>query len=288
MEVERAHARNGGFPEPVAGQPVRMIRCRHEACGTSTRVRVPQALPARAVRRVVCEGCSQPFECDRADDAGVVAEAERGRSPGQSAVWKYLSLPLAAAAVIGILILVQGGGGESDQQSAAPAAAPPGPDQSAESRSGGAAGAAGGAELVKGSSYSLALPDGWAQTQAENGATFAAAAQGGGAEATLWVSRDPSLSFPEFESRSLAQLRHTAGSAEVTDRTAAPTAEQTIVTLAANPPEGGPDYEVTLRVAGPYRYYLATTVEPDASQTAAEGAELIRSSFVPVATGKSG
>jgi hypothetical protein len=288
MEVERVHARNGGFPEPVSGQPVRLVRCRHDACGTATRVRVPQALPARAVRRVVCEGCSQSFECDGADDAGVVAQAEGDRSPRQSAVWKYLSLPLAAAAVIGILVLVQGGGGgESDQQAAAPAATP-GPDQTAGSRSGGVSKPEGSAELIKGSSYTLALPDGWAQAQPENGATFAAAAQGGGAEATLWVTRDPSLSFPEFESRSLTQLRQTAGSAEVTDRTAAPTAAGTIVTLAANPPEGGPDYEVTLRVAGPYRYYLATTVEPDASQTATEGAELIRSSFVPVATGKSG
>src|SRR3954447_11138777 len=286
MEVERVQPRNGGFPEPVSGLPVRLVRCRHDACGTATRVRVPQALPARAVRRVVCEGCSQSFECDRADDAGVVAQAEGDRSPRQSAVWKYLSLPLAAAAVIGILILVRGGGGgESDQQAAAPAAAP---GQSAGSKSGGASKPKGSAELIKGSSYTLALPDGWAQTQPDNGATFAAAAQGGGAEATLWVTRDPSLSFPEFESRSLTQLRQTAGSAEVTDRTAAPTAAGTIVTLAANPPEGGPDYEVTLRVAGPYRYYLATTVEPDASQTATEGAELIRSSFVPVATGKSG
>jgi hypothetical protein len=287
MEVERVHARNGGFPEPVAGEPVRLVRCRHNACGTATRVRVPQALPARAVRRVVCESCSQPFECDAADDAGVVGQAESDRSARQSAVWKYLSLPLAAAAVIGILILVQGGGGEPDQQSAAPAPAPA-PDQSAGSKAGGATRAPGSAELVKGSSYTLALPDGWAQTQPENGATFAAAAQGGGAEATLWVTRDPSLSFPDFESQSLASLRQTAGSAEVTDRTAAPTAAGTIVTLAANPPQGGPDYEVTLRVAGPYRYYLATTVEPDASQTATEGAELIRSSFIPVATGKSG
>jgi hypothetical protein len=79
-----------------------------------------------------------------------------------------------------------------------------------------------------------------------------------------------------------------AGSAHVEDRTTAPTADGTIVTLAADPPAGGPAYEVTLRVAGPYRYYLATTVEPDASPEAADGAELIHNSFVPVATGKTG
>jgi hypothetical protein len=286
MEVERAL--NGGFPEPMAGEPVRLVRCRHSACGASTRVRVPQALPARAVRRVVCEGCSQPFECEDADDEGVVAQRD-GAQPGPGRVWKYLSLPLAAAAVIGILILVQGGGGEPDRQSASPAPAAP-PAASADSKSaGGNPASGGGAELVKGSSYTLALPAGWARTQPENDATFAAAAQDGGAEASLWVRQDPHLSFPDFESQSLAELRQATGtSAEVIDRTAAPTATGTIVTLSANPPQGGPDYEVTLRTSGPYRYYLATTVEPDASNTAAQGAELIRSSLVPVATGKSG
>lgn len=285
MEVERTH--NGGFPEPLAGEPVRMVRCRHEACGASTRVRVPQAVPARAVRRVVCDGCRQAFDCDAADDRGVVATAESG-SWSQSRVWKYLSLPLAAAAVIAVLILVQSGGDEPGQESAstapavpAEAAKPDAPATSSKSEE--------GAELVKGSSYTLALPNGWQRAEPEAGATFAAVASEGGAEATLWVRRDPNMSFPEFESQSLAQLRRATGtSAEVTDRTAAPTVDGTIVTLAANPPEGGPDYEVTLRATGPYRYYLATTVEPDASQTAAEGAELIRSSFVPVATRKSG
>jgi len=286
MEVERTH--NGGFPDPPAGEPVRTVRCRHEACGTQTRVRVPQAVPARAVRHVVCDACRQAFDCDGPDDAGVVAAAQDGGGWSQSRVWKYLSLPLAAAAVIAVLILVQAGGDETDPQSAAPSPAPPAegakPDAPARSSKAG-----GGAELVKGSSYSLALPNGWERTEPQSNATFAAAASGGGAEATLWVRRDPNLSFPEFESQSLTQLRQATGiTAEVVDRTAAPTAEETIVTLAADPPQGGPDYEVTLRVAGPYRYYLATTVEPDASQTAADGAELIRSSFFPVATGKSG
>lgn len=285
MEVERAH--NGGFPEPVAGEPVRLVRCRHDACGTATRVRVPQALPARAVRRVVCEGCSQTFECNAAADDGVATKASEGeRSQGR--IWKYLSLPLAAAAVILVLILVQGGGSEPDTQTTAspiPAVPPAGPGAGQQAD---ASKSRGGGELVQGSSYTLALPDGWVRTDPPSGAAFAAEAQGGGGEATLWVHRDPNLSFPEFESRSLAQLRQVAGSAKVTDSTTAPTAEGTIVTLAADSPPNAPNYEVTLRIGGPYRYYLATTVEPDASQTAAEGAELIRSSFVPVATGKSG
>jgi hypothetical protein len=282
MEVVRDS--NGGFPEPLAGEPVRLVRARHDACGTSTRVRVPPALPARAVRRVVCESCHQPFECDGVDDGGVLA-AKRG---GASRIWKYLSIPVAAAAVIVALILIQGSGG-NDQDSSPSSSAPP-PPAAATADGGSGNGASKGAELVKGSSYTLALPAGWARTDPQGGATFAAAAQGGGGDATLWVTRDPSLSFPQFEAQSLAQLRHIAGTpAKVTDHTAAPTADGTIVTLAADSPTGAPAYEVTLRVAGPYRYYLATTVEPNAPRAAADGAELIHSSFVPVATtGKSG
>ncbi len=274
MKVERDS--NGGFPEPVAGEPVRLVRARHDACGESTRVRVPPALPARAVRRVVCDSCHQPFECDGADDAGVVEPRE---SVGNR-LWKYLSIPVAAAAVIVALILIQGSG--SDNQPSAPATAPAAnaPAKDASSRKGG--------ELVKGSSYTLALPHGWTQTEPQNGQTFTASADGGQATAALWVKRDPKLSFPQFESQSLTQLGRTAGSAQVTGRTPAPTADGTIVTLAPAPKPGAPAYEVTLRVTGPYRYYLATTVEANASHDAADGAELIHSSFVPVATGKSG
>ena len=46
---------------------------------------------------------------------------------------------------------------------------------------------------------------------------------------------------------------------------------------------GEPQHQVTLRVVGPYGYYLATTVEPDARREAADGAEMIHDSFVPVA-----
>jgi hypothetical protein len=223
------------------------------------------------------------------DDVEVAAAA-----PRESRLWKYLSIPVAAAAVIAILILVQGSDGPPEQSSSTPAQAgveAGGGGDGAATAGGGAAEASGssqGAELVKGASYTLALPSGWARTEAQNGATFAASARDGGADATLWVQRDPSLDFPQFEAQSLETLRQVAGSAQVTDRTTAPTADGTIVTLAADSPAGAPTYDVTLRLAGPYRYYLATTVEPDASRDAADGAELIHSSFVPVANGKSG
>ena len=57
------------------------------------------------------------------------------------------------------------------------------------------------------------------------------------------------------------------------------------MTLAADAPPGQPSYAVTLRVAGPYRFYLATTVQPDASAEAEQGANLIAGSFTPEAKG---
>ena len=137
------------------------------------------------------------------------------------------------------------------------------------------------AHLVAGVSYSFALPAGWERVDPPSGATYAAQAKDGGADATLWITEDPKLDFPTFVSQSLSQLEALAGSAQVVDRVPAPTAEDTIVRLAADAPEGQPSYEVTLRVAGPYRYYLATSVEPDASKKASDGADLIAGSFTP-------
>jgi hypothetical protein len=189
--------------------------------------------------------------------------------------------------VIVALILIQGSGSDNQPSGPATAAQPPAGGAPPASTAKDGSSSKGG-ELVKGSSYTLALPHGWAQTEPQSGQTLAASADGGQATAALWVTRDPKLSFPQFESQSLAQLRQAAGSAQVTGRTPAPTADGTIVTLAPDPKPGAPAYEVTLRVDGPYRYYLATTVEANASREAADGAELIRSSFVPVAAGKSG
>ena len=143
----------------------------------------------------------------------------------------------------------------------------------------------GSAELVRGSAYSLALPPGWKQIKPEGGATFAAVAADGGADAQLWISEDPNLEYPSFVRQSLQQLETLAGSAHIVARVPAPTAEQTIVTIAADAPPGQPSYEVTLRVAGPYRYYLATSVHPDASREAVSGSELLSGSFTPEARG---
>ncbi len=272
-------ANNGGFPEPRAGEAVRLVRCEHDACGAATRVRLPGELPAKVVRRVVCDGCRERFECDHALDFGVVQPMRLTGTqvPGrpfrfEGRAWRYLSLPIAAAAVIGALALIQGSG-ESARHSASSAAPAPEPPFKS----------AAGPYVVDESIFALALPPGWHRTSAKNNAAFAAAPSGGGASATLWILLDPKLDLAAFESRSLAQLEALAGSAQVVEHGSAPTAEGGVATLATDPQPGEPAYRVTLRVAGPYRYYLATTVEPNARREAVEGAELIHSSFVPVA-----
>lgn len=210
--------------------------------------------------------------------------------PGR--IWQLTSFPVAAIAVVGGLALLQGGDGESPHTEAvqssaaveAPAAA--GDD---DARAGAPSGtgndsaskAAKTAKLVRDSTYSLALPAGWERTAASGGATFAAVAPGGDADVTLWIDEDPELDFPTFVSQSLAQLEALTGSAQIVERVPAPTPEASIVRLAADVPPGQPTYEVTLRVAGAFRYYLATSVHPDATPEAAEGAELVAGSFTP-------
>ena len=70
---------NGGFPLPPAGEPVRVVDCHHPACAGDTRVRLPGVVPSRAVRRVVCQRCEQPYEPER-----VAVVSDRPSSPPRS------------------------------------------------------------------------------------------------------------------------------------------------------------------------------------------------------------
>lgn len=258
-------ARNGGFPEPPAGEPQRLVRVRHSGCGAQTRVRLPRAVPARAVRHVVCERCESAYDCEAVEEIWP-----------PSPLWRWGALALAAIAVAGALWLLVGGG--SGDETGAPAAA--GPQASANA----ASDAVFASQSVVKPGYSLSLPPGWKQVRSKRGAAFAARALDGMAQATLWIKRNPELSFKRFTARSLDQLRSLAGSAEVVERIQAPTVEGRVVRLRADaPPESGVSapYEVTLRAAGPYRYYLSTTVLPGASQQASDGADLIHASFIP-------
>jgi hypothetical protein len=321
-------AANGGFPEPPTGPvrvvsahhdgcgeatrvrlpsalPARVVkRLRCAGCDETYETESVQELgveePARTRRRLRLPGVRLP----RANLSRVRTprvRMPRPRLPRLGAIdfsepyWRFASIPLAALAVIaGLMVLQRGEHGTNapvtDQQASgtAPAVPSPGaaPGASAATRGGGAG--SGQAELVRGSSFSMALPPSWERVRPQGGATFTAAAAGGEADATLWIERDPTLDFASFESRSLEQLRALAGSARVVERVPAPTPDATIVRLAADAPSGQPEFEVTLRVSGPYRYYLATTVQADASRAAIEAAELIHGSFTPEAASRAG
>jgi len=259
------------------------VTTRHDACGSKTRVRVPVAVPAAAVRRLRCASCEATYETEDAVEVGLepAAEVAPGRAPAEARGWRgwsWLSVPVGAAAVIGAMILIQGG--DADPGTAtplAPATATPGSPLGPESGD--------GAELIRERHFALALPEGWRRQDAQGGAALVAVAPGDEADATLWIERAPGLGIAQFEERSLDQLRSLAGSARVVDRVEAPRPDATIVRLAAVAPPDEPRLEVTLRAAGPFRYYLATTVQPGAARAATDGAELIHGSFVPESAG---
>jgi hypothetical protein len=289
-------AANGGFPEPASG-PVRTVAASHDGCGEATQVRLPGSVPASAVRRLRCSGCDETYEAALVSDLGVEkprgpwrvgARLPRPQVPSLPSVdfaepaWRFASVPIAAIAVIVGLMLLQRGANErpADESATAEANAEAAAPRNVDARE---AVGSGRAKLVRGSSFSLALPRGWERVKPQGGATFAAVSADGEADTTLWIERDPRLDLASFEARSLRQLEALAGSARVVERVPAPTPDATIVRLAADSPADQPEFEVTLRTSGPYRYYLATTVQPEPSPGALNGANLIHGSFTPEA-----
>ena len=132
--------------------------------------------------------------------------------------------------------------------------------------------------------YSLSLPGGWERQDAPDGAAFAAVSADGYAETTLWVERQPGMSFDAFVEKSTASLDELATAVAVTDRVGGPTLESQIAELSADVTlDGGAvaPYRVTLRAAGPYRYYLATSVQPGGPANLLGDAELLSGSFRP-------
>lgn len=367
---------NGGFPEPSTRLTVKLVRIDHRACGQATIVRVPESVPAEAVRLVVCAGCRQSFEPRRVQTLGILDPGARKRAlntgapynslpmrqrpdslaalleraaverpapaparprsrlsaprvsapnvalpslpklhrpampkrpslprpafrmsvslprlakprlprlgRGEATLPAFVSIPVAFAAVVVGIVAIQGWNASTRVLSAPPAQTTSSASSVAPPASAGAKADSGNAKVIRGASFTIALPAGWKQTTPASGATFAAAAEDGSANATLWIQNDPGLDYPTFEARSLAQLRALAGSAHVADRVVAPTADATVVRLAADAPAGKPAYSATLRVSGPYRYYLGTTIQPGASAVGTKGAELLSNSLTPI------
>ena len=254
---------------------MRLVASHHDACGGETRVRLPRAVPSRAVRRVVCDRCEQPYEPPRVEEA---TEPFARRTVS----WRWLSLPVAGVAVLAVLSAVQGG--DEAQPPAAPQQpAADQPDPPARAKGQAKAKVPTDAQLISESTFQLALPPGWQRSAPSGGATFAAVAPGGEADVMLWIERDPKLDFATFEARSLTQLESIAGKSGVVRRNPGPTPETTTSVIApTDAPDGAPNYEVLLG-AGPgnHWYYLATTSQPGASPEATTGVELVQGSFLP-------
>jgi hypothetical protein len=281
-----------------------VVTARHHGCAEATRVRLPWIVPARAVRRVRCSECSREFEAEAVDELnrsvpqrGSILDRLDPRDwfDPSSLSWRIASIPIAAALVIGGLLVLRGG----DDQPHAPAgaAAPSAPAapaaraarakaaQNPHGKGGETAKASKHTVLVKGSSFNLALPAHWEQVDPPTGATFKAVSPDGGADATLWIKRDASLSFAEFVNQSSRQLKALAGVKPKVEQDLAPTPDESTAKLTAKAPPGQPTYQVTLRASGDYRYYLAVSIQPDASSQAANGADLIDHSFTPEGSG---
>lgn len=130
--------------------------------------------------------------------------------------------------------------------------------------------------------FSLALPADWRRGPGPRGAALFATTPG--AELTLWVERAPRLSIERLERNALTRLSQLAPNAGVADRLEGPSPRSTRIELAADPAPGtasSAPTTVSLREAGPYRYYLQTSIEPRAPAERPAEAKLIHDSLRP-------
>ncbi len=177
-----------------------------------------------------------------------------------------------AAVIVAVVLLIGGGDSDTGTETVAPLseAAPPSVINDP--------------QFIEERGFSIALPDTWKRTKPPEGSSFAAVSDDGLGEATLWVDRDRKLSFDDFVDQSLAGLDGLGDNARVTDRVEGPTLETSIAVLEADVPVDGAvagPYRVTLRAAGPYRYYLATSIGAGAPPRLIADAELLSTSFRP-------
>ena len=210
----------------------------------------------------------------------------------ESRSWKLLSLPIAAVLVVGGLLLLRGG-----DDAPAPARRRRAGDRRRRHRGRRPASKDGrqvrarrersprpskDTEFVRESSFSLALPAGWERIEPPAGATFAAVAADGSADATLWITQDPKLDFPTFITQSLHPARDARGLGA--DRRADPGADRREHRRPARRRRARGPADLRGRPCGsPAR--TATTWRPASSRTprreVADGVDLITGTFTP-------
>lgn len=187
----------------------------------------------------------------------------------RSRLWAWASVPLAILGVIAGLALLRGGDDSALQPEIVESPAVADAEAS---------------EFIEEPGFTIALPSGWKRSNPPNGASFSAKADGGLADATLWIERAPDLSFKEFERRSLRRLSELSSTAAVSDRVEGPTLESSITQLRAEVPVGDGSeaiYRVTLRGAGDFRQYFVTVTQPGARPGLLADVELLHNSLRP-------
>ena len=131
-------------------------------------------------------------------------------------------------------------------------------------------------QFVEVGGYSLYLPDGWHNSPRPPGSAFAATSADGLATSTLWIRRNPDLDFDGFVKRSKRSLGKLGDNVTVLSKVDGDTVADSSVELGAEVPLGSDllpadqqlvaTYRVTLRASGPFRFYLATTIQPGAPE----------------------
>jgi hypothetical protein len=182
------------------------------------------------------------------------------------ALTAVLAVLVTAAAV---LLLSGGGGGEATSPQAA---------------KGSAGSVTGEPVLIDETGFSLSLPAGWERVDPPKGASFAADSADGLAKTTLWAERAPGLGFEAFVAQSMDNLDEIGTNVRISDEVDGPTLTSRITELRAEVPlDGGLSaaYHVVLRADGPFRYYLATSLQPGATPQLLADSELLGTSFRP-------
>ena len=243
----------------------------HAACAATPACACRSVVPSRAVRRVVCEHCAEPYEATGSSSApSAGTRCVRHRSC--ASVVDALSLAAVAPSPSPSMALAQPSG-RRDRRLRDPA-----PVQRRRRRRGptgrpplrpGRVGAgrrrpppracAGGRRRRQGRgarrtpSSSASPPSRLRSRRAGSvnapagGATFAAVSPDGDADATLWIGTDPEARLRHLRERSLEQLETLAGSARVVERNVGPTPERDRSrSRRRTAPEGAPTYEVVL------------------------------------------